>query len=285
MRLVVDGVEIADSKVVEMVATSTGAAPEGLAPRTSGDPGSGGGRYAAGQYGQYQYADHQYGEAQRDRYEYASPQYAETSQYDGPEVARLGQGSDDEAASATPPSRWKGMTVRRRRSKGSRARRPGRTEPRSGRIPVKGARLGRTVGSSCYPRPGCAPRGRSVGRSLALARPRGVSDPQNRRPRRFALDGAIERRGGPFPRVRLSPTRRGRAARDPPDGGFDRLLRRRAKRTLPVGRAVHGPRAQNRHGGGAGFFAKNLLDKHSAPLYSEVGQGGQTLQVWYKRDV
>ena len=51
MRLVVDGVEIADSKVVEMVATSTGAAPEGLAPRTSGDPGSGGGRYAAGQYG------------------------------------------------------------------------------------------------------------------------------------------------------------------------------------------------------------------------------------------
>ena len=113
MRLVVDGIEIADSKVVEMVATSTGAAPEGLAPGTSGDPGSGGGQYSARQhdqyqYDQYQYDDPQYGEAQRDGYQYASPQYAEASHHDDPENVRLGQGSDDEAASATSPVAMEG---------------------------------------------------------------------------------------------------------------------------------------------------------------------------------
>lgn len=109
MRLVVDGVEIADSKVVEMVATGTGVAPEGLAPGTSGDSESGGDQYAAGQYDQYQYDDLQYDdlqsdEAQPDGYQYDSPQYSEVSQYDGPEDERLGVASGEETAPSTPPA-------------------------------------------------------------------------------------------------------------------------------------------------------------------------------------
>jgi hypothetical protein len=162
MRLVVDCVEIADSKVVEMVATSTGAAPEGLAPGTSVDFGSGGGRYAAWRYDQYQcgqcqYDDPQYGEAQRDGY-----QDAEACQYADPEDARFGQGSDDEAASATTPVAMEGddgaVPSVERFAGASRGRVvPGRTEPRSGRIPVKVVRLGRAAGSSSCPPPGVRP--------------------------------------------------------------------------------------------------------------------------------
>ena len=194
MRLVVDGVEIADSEVVEMVATSTGAAPEGLAPGTAGDPDSGVGQYVAGQYDQYQcdqyhYDDPRYGEAHPEQYD--SPRDSEASRYDGPGDARLGQGSDDdEAASATPPVSMEGDNdappAERFAGVSSGAERAS-----AGSDAGQGSPSRKGGGLKQLPRPGeRPPRGRSGGRSLALARPRGVSDPQTRRP---ALDGGFER--------------------------------------------------------------------------------------------
>lgn len=93
VRLVVDGVEIADSEVVGMVASSTGRV----------EAGAGGEQYDRGegeqyQYRQYQYDDPQYGGGDRGRpegYEYDAYQYAGR---DDPGTFRAD--SDEEAAAA-----------------------------------------------------------------------------------------------------------------------------------------------------------------------------------------